>query len=110
MPIPLPFSRNLLGTIRISVLLQNLHRIPTKNEFLIVSNHCSLTDASLLITAISRPVRFVCHHYTSQVPLLLQTIDLMGAFPLEADQRKQSPFFWQSPWPVACRRADACTS
>ena len=77
--------------------LQNLLRILTKNEFLSASNHRSLADAPLLMTAISRPVRLACHRYMNQVPLLQQTIDLMGAFPLEADQRKQSPFFWQSP-------------
>jgi 1-acyl-sn-glycerol-3-phosphate acyltransferase len=97
MPIPLQLSRNLMGIIGISVSLHNLQRISTKNEFLIASNHRSLADALLLMTATSRPVRFDCHHYTSQVPLLLQTIDLLDTFPLEADQRKQSPFFWQSP-------------
>jgi 1-acyl-sn-glycerol-3-phosphate acyltransferase len=32
----------------------------------------------------------------SQVPLLQQAVALMGAFPLEADQRRQSSFFQQS--------------
>jgi len=93
MPIPLQLSCKLLGIIGISVSLHNLQRIPTNNEFLIASNHRSLADAPLLMTAISRPMRLVCHQCMSQAPLLQQTIDLMGAFPLEADQRKQSSFF-----------------
>jgi 1-acyl-sn-glycerol-3-phosphate acyltransferase len=95
-PIPLQLSRSLLDAAGISVSLHNLERIPTKKGLLIVSNHRSLLDAPLLMTAISRPVRFVCHYYMSQVPLLQQAITLMGAFPLEADQRRQSSFFQQS--------------
>jgi len=48
------------------------------------------------MTAIVRPVRFACHYYMSQVPLRQQAIALMGAFPLVADQRRQSSFFRQS--------------
>lgn len=95
-PIPLQLSRSLLDATGMSVTSHNLERIPTKNRLLIVSNHRSLLDAPLLMTAISRPVRFVCHYYMSQVPLLQQAIALMGAFPLEADQRRQSSFFRQS--------------
>lgn len=94
--IPLQLSRSLLDVTGTIVTLHYLERIPTKNKFLVVSNHRSLLDAPLLMTAISRPVRFVCHHYMSQVPLLQQAVALMGAFPLEADQRRQSSFFWQS--------------
>lgn len=94
--IPLQLSRSLVDATRMSVTLQNLERIPTRNRLLIVSNHRSLLDAPLLMAAISRPVRFVCHYYMSQVPLLQQAIALMGAFPLEADQRRQSSFFRQS--------------
>jgi len=95
-PIPLQLSRSLLVAAGISVSLHNLERIPAKNKLLIVSNHRSLLDVPLLMTAIGRPVRFACHYYMSQVPLLQQAIALMGAFPLEADQRRQSSFFRQS--------------
>lgn len=94
--IPLQLSRNLLDVTGMSVTLHHLERIPTKNRLLIVSNHRSLLDAPLLMTAISRPVRFVCHYYMSQVPLLRQAITLMGGFPLEAGPQKMSSFFHQS--------------
>jgi 1-acyl-sn-glycerol-3-phosphate acyltransferase len=94
--IPLQLSRSLLEAARVSASLHHLERIPTRNRLLIVSNHRSLLDAPLLMSAISRPVRFVCHSYMSQVPLLQQAVALMGAFPLEADQRRQSSFFQQS--------------
>jgi len=48
------------------------------------------------MTAIGRPVRFACHYYMSQVPLLQHASALMGAFPLVADQRRPSSFFRQS--------------
>jgi 1-acyl-sn-glycerol-3-phosphate acyltransferase len=95
-PLPLQLSRGLLDAVGMSVSLHNLERIPFKNRLLVVSNHRSLLDAPLLMSAISRPVRFVCHHYMSQVPLLQQAVALMGAFPLEADQRRQTSFFRQS--------------
>jgi 1-acyl-sn-glycerol-3-phosphate acyltransferase len=95
-PIPLQLSRRLLDAAGVSASLHNLERIPCKKRLLLVSNHRSLLDAPLLMKAIGRPVRFVCHYYMSQVPLLQQAITLMGAFPLEADQRKQSSFFQQS--------------
>lgn len=94
--IPLQLSRSLLNAAGTSISLHNLERIPAKNKLLIVSNHRSLLDAPLLMTAIKRPVRFACHHYMSQVPLMQQAIALMGAFPLEADKRRQSSFFRQS--------------
>ncbi|MEA5423666.1 lysophospholipid acyltransferase family protein [Synechococcus sp. CCY9202] len=95
-PIPLQLSRSLLGAAGISASLHNLERIPTRNRLLIVSNHRSLFDAPLLMTAISRPVRFVYHYYMSQVPLLQQAMMLMGAFPLETGQGRQSSFFLKS--------------
>jgi 1-acyl-sn-glycerol-3-phosphate acyltransferase len=95
-PIPLQISRSLLDAAGVSASLHNLERIPGKNKLLVVSNHRSLLDAPLLMAAISRPVRFVCHYYMSQVPFLQQAITLMGAFPLKADQRRQSSFFQQS--------------
>jgi 1-acyl-sn-glycerol-3-phosphate acyltransferase len=94
--IPLQLSRSLLEAAGVSASFHHLERIPTRNRLLIVSNHRSLLDAPLLMSAISRPVRFVCHYYMSQVPLLQQAVALMGAFPLEADQRRQSSFFQQS--------------
>jgi 1-acyl-sn-glycerol-3-phosphate acyltransferase len=96
LPNPLQLSRGLLGATGMSASLHNPERIPVANRLLIVSNHRSLLDAPLLMTAISRPVRFVCHYYMSQVPLLQQGITLMGAIPLEAGQRRQSSFFQQS--------------
>jgi 1-acyl-sn-glycerol-3-phosphate acyltransferase len=94
--IPLQLSRSLLEAAGVAASFHHLERIPTRNRLLIVSNHRSLLDAPLLMSAISRPVRFVCHYYMSQVPLLQQAVALMGAFPLEADQRRQSSFFQQS--------------
>lgn len=93
--IPLKISRSLLGVAGISTSYRYLDRIPD-NRLLIVSNHRSLFDAPLLMHAIGRPVRFACHYYMSQVPVLHQATMLMGAFPLESGRQCQASFFRQS--------------
>ena len=94
--VPLKLSRSLLGVAGVSSSCHHLERVPRKNRLLVVSNHRSLFDAPLLMRAIGRPVRFVCHHYMSQVPLLQQATMIMGAFPLESGQGCQASFFRKS--------------
>ncbi len=90
--IPIKISLTLLGVAGISTSYRHLDRIPN-NRLLIVSNHRSLFDAPLLMRAIGRPVRFACHYYMSQVPVLHQATMLMGAFPLESGRQCQASFF-----------------
>lgn len=81
---------NLLGT-RLFVHYQN--RVPQDSAILVVSNHRSFMDAPLLMAAIDRPIRFACHHYMGQVPLLREFVTQFGCFPLDVpDQRQQSLF------------------
>lgn len=71
-------------------------RIPADTPLVLVSNHRSVMDAFLLMVATNRVVRFACHHYMSQVPVLNQLVLQLGCFPLESrDQRRQS-FFHQA--------------
>jgi 1-acyl-sn-glycerol-3-phosphate acyltransferase len=93
--IPLRISQSLLSVAGVSTSYRHLRRIPD-TRLLIVSNHRSLFDAPLLMRAIGRPVRFACHHYMSQVPVLHQATMLMGAFPLESGRQYQASFFRQS--------------
>lgn len=95
-PDPFQLSRSLLAAAGVSVSFYNLERIPLGNRLLVVSNHRSLLDAPVLMAAIGCPVRFVCHYYMSQAPLLRQITALMGAFPLDNSPRQQASFFRQS--------------
>jgi 1-acyl-sn-glycerol-3-phosphate acyltransferase len=54
-------------------------------------------DAPILMSAISRPIRFACHHYMGQVPIMREIVTgQLGCFPLEANQQRQQSFFVQS--------------
>jgi 1-acyl-sn-glycerol-3-phosphate acyltransferase len=44
----------------------------------------------------NRPVRFACHYYMGRVPLLREMVSVMGAFPLDAPNRRQKNFFRQA--------------
>jgi 1-acyl-sn-glycerol-3-phosphate acyltransferase len=93
---PLYLSRRLLGAVGTKVSAQNLDRIPASKRILVVSNHRSLLDAPLLMAAMNRPVRFLCHYYMSRVPVLREMVSAMGAFPLDAPRQRQKNFFQQS--------------
>lgn len=89
-------SRRLLGAVGTKVSLHHCERIPANKRLLVVSNHRSLLDVPLLMTALNRPVRFACHHYMSRVPLLREMVSAMGGFPLDAPRDRQKQFFRQS--------------
>lgn len=93
---PLQVSRRLLSAIGTKVSLHHCERIPATKRILVVSNHRSLLDAPLLMTALNRPIRFACHHYMSRVPLLREMVAAMGAFPLDTPRDRQKQFFQQS--------------
>jgi 1-acyl-sn-glycerol-3-phosphate acyltransferase len=93
---PLHLSRGLLSTFGTEVSLHYSERIPATDRILVISNHRSFLDAPLLMVAMNRPVRFACHHYMSQVPLLREIVSVMGAFPLDAHRQRQKHFFQKS--------------
>jgi 1-acyl-sn-glycerol-3-phosphate acyltransferase len=53
-------------------------------------------DAPLLMGAIGQSVRFACHHYMSQVPVLRETVQALGCLPLETSPKGQQTFFEQA--------------
>jgi 1-acyl-sn-glycerol-3-phosphate acyltransferase len=93
---PLHLSRGFLRAFETKVSIHNSERVPATNKILVVSNHRSFLDAPLLMAAMNRSVRFACHHYMSQVPLLREMVSAMGAFPLDAPQQRQKHFFQQA--------------
>lgn len=72
-------------------------RIPRNASVLVVSNHRSFMDALVLMTALSSSIRFACHHYMGQVPIMREIVTgALGCFPLEDSQHRQKSFFMQS--------------
>ncbi len=68
-------------------------RIPQHSPVIVASNHRSFMDAPILMAAVDRPIRFACHHYMGQVPVLREIVTGLGCFPLEAAPSRQQGFF-----------------
>ncbi len=94
---PLVVSRWLLAALSMKMFRYYEDRIPQDASVLVVSNHRSFMDAAILMTALSRPIRFACHHYMGQVPIMREIVTgQLGCFPLAATQHRQQSFFQQS--------------
>lgn len=102
---PLHLSRSLLSALGTKASIQYSERIPATSRILVVSNHRSFLDAPLLMMAMNRPVRFACHHYMRQVPLLRELVSALGAFPLDAPQERQKNFFQRAVYLLKSRQA-----
>jgi 1-acyl-sn-glycerol-3-phosphate acyltransferase len=93
---PLQFSRLLLAALGTRLYTQHQDRIPQAGPVLLVSNHRSFLDAPLLMAALNRPIRFACHHYMGQVPVMRDIVEKMGCFPLDLPEHRQQAFFNQA--------------
>jgi 1-acyl-sn-glycerol-3-phosphate acyltransferase len=93
---PLLISQSLLAATNTKLFLHHQDRIPPSGAMLVVSNHRSFMDAPLLMSAVGRPVRFACHHYMGQVPVMRDLVTQLGCFPLEETGKRQKKFFQQA--------------
>ena len=93
---PLQLSRLLLAALGTRLYTYHQDRIPQGGPVLVVSNHRSFLDAPLLMAALNRPIRFACHHYMGQVPVMREIVEKMGCFPLSLPQQRQQTFFEQA--------------
>jgi 1-acyl-sn-glycerol-3-phosphate acyltransferase len=92
----LEMSRLFLATLGTRVFMHCEDRIPRTGPVLVVSNHRSFLDPILLTAALGRPIRFACHHYMGQVPIMRELVKSVGAFPLEQPGQGQQQFFQQA--------------
>jgi 1-acyl-sn-glycerol-3-phosphate acyltransferase len=90
---PLMLSRWLLTLLGTKISLLYEERIPKIDKILVVSNHRSFLDPSVLMTALNRPVRFACHYYMTQVPGLREIVNSLGCVPLDEPGQLQQSFF-----------------
>jgi 1-acyl-sn-glycerol-3-phosphate acyltransferase len=93
---PLGLSNLFLTSVGTQFESIHLDRIPRNESILVVSNHRSFIDAPLLMAAIGQSIRFACHHYMIQVPVLRETVQALGCLPLEASTQGQKIFFEQA--------------
>ncbi|MBN3891851.1 MAG: 1-acyl-sn-glycerol-3-phosphate acyltransferase [Nostoc sp. JL31] len=94
---PLEISRALVAAFSTQMFRYYEDRIPQDASVLVVSNHRSFMDALILMAALSSPIRFACHHYMGQVPVMREIVTRqLGCFPLEETQNRQQSFFSQS--------------
>jgi 1-acyl-sn-glycerol-3-phosphate acyltransferase len=94
---PLEISRWSLAALSTKMFRYYEDRIPRDASVLVVSNHRSFMDALILMSALSNPIRFACHHYMGQVPIMRELVtDQLGCFPLEDTRKRQQSFFAQS--------------
>lgn len=94
---PLEISRSFLAAISTKMFRYYEDRIPQDASVLVVSNHRSFMDAPVLMEALSSPIRFACHHYMGQVPIMREIVtQQLGCFPLESAENRPQSFFHQS--------------
>lgn len=93
---PLHICRAFLSAIGTQTFFFNQDRIPQDTAVLVVSNHRSFMDAPVLMASMGRVIRFACHHYMGEVPLMREFVKQLGAFPLEAPEHRQQGFFQQA--------------
>jgi len=92
---PLDLSRGFLWTAGVRTFVHYSDRVPRNGALVVASNHRSFMDAFALMDAIDRPVRFACHHYMGQVPLMRDLVERLGCFPLDEPDRRQQSFLRQ---------------
>lgn len=90
---PLNLSQMLLAMVGTRTYTFYQDRVPRTGAVLVVSNHRSFMDAPILMTAMQRPVRFACHHYMGEVPIMRDLVKRMGCFPLGAPPDRHQSFF-----------------
>lgn len=94
---PLQISQGFLTAMGTQVFRYYEDRIPHSGPVLVVSNHRSFMDAPILMETVHRPIRFACHHYMGQVPVMREIVTgQLGCFPLEDLNHRQQSFFQQA--------------
>lgn len=93
---PLLISDLFLATMGTRLFVHYQDRIPEDGSVLVVSNHRSFMDAPVLMAAVRHPIRFACHHYMGQVPVIRELVTRLGAFPLDEPTQRQHQFFQQA--------------
>ncbi|EKQ69051.1 1-acyl-sn-glycerol-3-phosphate acyltransferase [Leptolyngbyaceae cyanobacterium JSC-12] len=90
---PLEISQLLLAMSGVRIYTFHRDRVPQEGAVVVVSNHRSFMDAPVLMAAINRSIRFACHHYMGQVPVMRDVVQRLGCFPLGNPSERNQSFF-----------------
>ncbi|MFP4133272.1 MAG: lysophospholipid acyltransferase family protein [Halothece sp.] len=93
---PLNLSRGFLQTLGTKLFVYFENRIPEEAAVVVVSNHRSFMDPMMLMAGLNHPLRTVCHHYMGEVPILRETVQMLGCFPLENSPQRGTAFLRRS--------------
>ncbi|MGY2881778.1 lysophospholipid acyltransferase family protein [Thermostichus sp. OS-CIW-28] len=94
-PDPRTLAQLLLTLFQTEVWVEGKEHVPA-GPLVVVSNHRSFLDAPVLIAGLDRPIRFACHYYLAQVPLLREITLALDCIPLKQGSRQQIHFFRQA--------------
>ena len=92
-PNPLLLSQQFLWTLGTELSVVGQDRIPNNCATVVVSNHRSIMDAAILMSALNTPIHFACHHYMGQIPLMSEVINQLGFLPLDKPKQPHTNFF-----------------
>ena len=92
-PNPLLLSQQFLWTLGTELSVVGRDRIPNNCATIVVSNHRSIMDAAILMSALNTPIHFACHHYMGQIPLMSEVINQLGFLPLDKPKQPHNNFF-----------------
>ncbi|PZV15639.1 MAG: 1-acyl-sn-glycerol-3-phosphate acyltransferase [Leptolyngbya sp.] len=90
---PLKVSQLFLSLLGTRAYTYYRDRVPQDGAVLVIGNHRSFMDAPLLMTAVQRPIRFACHHYMGEVPIMREVVTKLGCFPLGSPEQRRQSFF-----------------
>lgn len=79
----------MMSSFNTHINVYHAERIPRDKPVVIVSNHRSFLDPALLMVSVNQSIRFACHRYMAQVPLLRDVVTQMGAFSLDPVETAQ---------------------
>ena len=73
------------------MIVEGRSNVPRNGGLLLVSNHRSLSDPPVILSAIPRPVRFMARDYIFKVRWIGPVIQKLGAFPVSPDGFTRAP-------------------
>lgn len=92
-PKPLLLSQQFLWTLGTELSVVGRDRIPNNCATIVLSNHRSIMDAAILMSALNTPIHVACHHYMGKIPLMSEVINQLGFLPLDQPKQPHNNFF-----------------
>ncbi|MEM9512179.1 MAG: lysophospholipid acyltransferase family protein [Cyanobacteria bacterium P01_E01_bin.48] len=92
---PLDWSKFFLATCGTQVRVFGRENLPD-GAAIVASNHRSVLDPFVVMSALALPIRYACHFYMTQVPGLREIVARLNCLPLGTSRRQQVAFLQQA--------------